>query len=857
MNYQPMNKNTTPHLKSQAIYIDGKDRTDEIKSYSFEGSKCIVVYKSNGKSYSYHQSKIKIIKSGLQTQKAEDIFNYFKEIAETIGLKTEEGNNILADNYKKISFIPENSILSNYLNRKQPEKNKHSSPVEVFPFGFNLSQKNGVNDAFSNPLSVIEGPPGTGKTQTILNIIANAVMNNQSVAVVSSNNSATKNVFEKLEKNDISFISALLGSSQNKKEFIDAQTEIPDLSDFRLKEENEQTLRESNTQLFAEISEKLELKNELALLKLEIENIKTEYQHFINSTSLFTNISFKKNISSDQLLSLWIVLEDYEQSGKKLKWWHKLSFPFFYGIRDKNFYQLPYVELICIVQSKYYEVKISELESRKKNVEIILRNFSFNDKMKIYTDVSMKLFKNQLYKKYKGKERPEYTNYELRFKSEDFIKDYPVIMSTTYSLRKSLAENIMYDFVIIDEASQVDLATGVLALSCAKQAVIVGDTKQLPNVVNKETQEKTDLIFQSFDLPEAYRYSNHSLLSSLTELFTNIPKTLLKEHYRCHPKIIEFCNRKFYNDQLIILSESFSDREPLLIYKTVAGNHARERMNQRQINVITQEIIPQQQLENIPFGIVTPYRNQTVALQNIFKGTNIVADTVDKFQGRENDVIILSTVDNEISEFTDNANRLNVAISRAKDQLILVVNGNESEKDNNISDLIRYIDYNNFTIVKSELHSIFDYLYKGYEEKRRALLSEQKKKSVFDSENLMYLLVKEVLSQDEFSKYDVVLHFPLRNLLLDYNRLSDEEERYAKHYATHLDFLIYNKLGKNPVLAIEVDGYEYHKKESRQSQRDAMKNDILDKYKIPLLRFSTTGSGERVKLVNKLKEVGV
>jgi hypothetical protein len=56
--------------------------------------------------------KIENVKSALQTQKAESIFSYFKEIAETIGLKTEEGNNILADSYEKITFIPENSILS-------------------------------------------------------------------------------------------------------------------------------------------------------------------------------------------------------------------------------------------------------------------------------------------------------------------------------------------------------------------------------------------------------------------------------------------------------------------------------------------------------------------------------------------------------------------------------------------------------------------------------------------------------------------------------------------------------------------------------------------------------------------------
>src|SRR5690606_8058821 len=127
---------------------------------------------------------------------------------------------------------------------------------------------------------------------------------------------------------------------------------------------------------------------------------------------------------------------------------------------------------------------------------------------------------------------------------------------------------ICYDYVIIDEASQVDLATGALALSCAKRAVIVGDLKQLPNVVDNDTKEKTDVVFHSFTLPEPYRYSNHSLLSSILELFPGIPKTFLKEHYRCHPKIIEFCNKKFYRNQLIVLTEQTDKRPPLLVYQT-------------------------------------------------------------------------------------------------------------------------------------------------------------------------------------------------------------------------------------------------------------------------------------------------
>lgn len=95
----------------------------------------------------------------------------------------------------------------------------------------------------------------------------------------------------------------------------------------------------------------------------------------------------------------------------------------------------------------------------------------------------------------------------------------------------------------------------------------------------------------------------------------------------------------------------------------------------------------------------------------------------------------------------------------------------------------------------------------------------------------------------------------LRSLLIDYDKLSEEEKRYAQHYATHLDFVIYNKLGRNPVLAIEVDGYEYHKTTSRQGERDKMKNQILEKYKLPLLRFSTTGSGERERLIKKLNMI--
>lgn len=847
-------------LKKEMIYIDGNNKTNDIVSCRFIGigfmkDKYVVKYKNNDTEYFYSANKVKIVKSAISSEKSNNLFLYLNQIADTVGLITEEGRNILADSYTKITFIPEYSILSNFLNKIEPTTNNFSNPIEIFPFGFNVSQKEAVNKAFSSSLSVIEGPPGTGKTQTILNIIANAVMNGQSVAVVSSNNSATKNVYEKLQKNGIEFIAALLGNSTNKKEFIHYQTDIPDLLQFNLLEKEKLNIKHTCENLFNQLSEYLLQKNELALVKQELNCLTTEYKHFQDENKIENDIDFLKSITSDKLLDFWVTIENKALSNKKLTWLRKLLYWFRYGKKGRILFDLSTEKAILICQSNYYSVKIEELKKRQNGLEISLNRFSFDHKMKEYTQLSMQLFKSELYTKYNRNKREKYEISQLRSNSEKFLKDYPVIMSTTYSLRRSLSEEITYDFVIIDESSQVDLATGALALSCAKRAVIVGDLKQLPNVVDDRMKEKTDVIFDNFSIPEPYRYSNHSLLASIMEIFPHIPKTLLKEHYRCHSKIIEFCNQKFYDNQLIIHTEINYEREPLIVYKTTEGNHAREKTNQRQIDMIINEIIPNEKLEEIDLGIVTPYRNQTNALQQAFNGTQIKADTVDKFQGRENDVIILSTVDNEISEFTDNPNRLNVAISRAIKQLILVVNGNDSDKDSNITDLIRYIDYNNFSIKESKLHSVFDYLYKGYEQKRAEIISKSGSKSNFDSENLMYVLISNILKLDKFSKYDVTLHYPLCNVIKDYSKLTEEEQKYARHYNTHLDFLIYNKLGKNPILAIEVDGFEYHKAGTEQFERDKKKDKILAKYELPLLRFSTTGSGEKQKLIDKLAEI--
>lgn len=87
------------------------------------------------------------------------------------------------------------------------------------------------------------------------------------------------------------------------------------------------------------------------------------------------------------------------------------------------------------------------------------------------------------------------------------MKEYPVILSTTFSSRNSLNSDVVYDYLIMDEASQVDIATGALALSCARNVVIVGDTKQLPNVVTEDMRVRAKAIFDTYNLKEGYQFT--------------------------------------------------------------------------------------------------------------------------------------------------------------------------------------------------------------------------------------------------------------------------------------------------------------------------------------------------------------
>ena len=218
--------------------------------------------------------------------------------------------------------------------------------------------------------------------------------------------------------------------------------------------------------------------------------------------------------------------------------------------------------------------------------------------------------------------------------------------------------------------------------------------------------------------------------------------------------------------------------------------------------------------------------------------------------------MIFSTVDNEIGEFASDPNRLNVAVSRAVDQFIVVTDGNDNDTTSPIHELIGYIQYHNHEIVNSEIHSVFDYLYHNYAAAREDVMRKYGRVSEVDSENLMYAVIRDVLCESDFSKYDVVMHVPLRMILSDLCKLDSRELSFATNHLTHVDFLIFSRLTHRPILVVEVDGFAYHNHE-KQRERDLVKNTILEKYGIPILRLSTVGSREKQKLVSALEKINV
>lgn len=273
---------------------------------------------ANGTIREYSDQEARVIKSCLSTDLARSVFDYLSKVASINSLGREDGqSSLLSQIYSGIKYIDETTAAACYINPAEYKAGhlKHTGAL-IYPFGCNASQKKAVAAAFERQISVVEGPPGTGKTQTILNIIANIISAGKSVIVVSNNNSAILNVQDKLEKYDCAFIVASLGSRKNKQTFIEQQQDIPESLNTWACTRDERTASEHKLlEVHKRLDRMFSLKNDLAGLYQEQSALKLEWKHFAIEHGFDLDLKPTRRIRSDKFLAYWLKLQaKYEQT---------------------------------------------------------------------------------------------------------------------------------------------------------------------------------------------------------------------------------------------------------------------------------------------------------------------------------------------------------------------------------------------------------------------------------------------------------------------------------------------------------------------------------------------------------------
>jgi len=255
-----------------------------------------------------------------------------------------------------------------------------------------------------------------------------------------------------------------------------------------------------------------------------------------------------------------------------------------------------------------------------------------------------------------------------------------------------------FDIIIIDEASQSDVSS-LAILYMGKKLIIVGDDKQVsPMAVGVDAGKMSALqqMYIQDKIPNAHLYDAKTSIYDIAR--TTFQPLMLREHFRCVPRIIGFSNLLSYDGRIKPLREALSSAlTPAVVRVRVPDGRREERrkVNPAEAETITalmRGCMAQPEYEGKTFGVISMLGDDQVKLlqQHIERSIDarqiisrkILCGSASHFQGDERDVIFLSLVDSGTGKGplgllgygADDAyrKRYNVAASRARDQLWVV-----------------------------------------------------------------------------------------------------------------------------------------------------------------------------------------
>jgi superfamily I DNA and/or RNA helicase len=643
--------------KYSLSYYSDISPSDFEKLYLNDKNKAIEILKENFKTGEMPNTRPEIVVLGYAQI---DISNVYDEI-----------NSL---NSNKEMEIPLRAFFQNLslLDRK----NRIEPYLILYDNNINIDQLRTVYNSLKYPITYVQGPPGTGKTQTILNIVVNCLVNNKTLLISSNNNIPIDGIKEKLNlgkynNKEILFPIIRLG---NNKVVAEALKNIKSLYEFETKDIPKE-------ELILILKEKSKENNKKLLEKLK------EFEDRIDTEQ---NLEFIVELLSKG--DDWFLKQEKNKLENKLNDIPKTTDENIKGLFEvikDNFKLLQYfyyesLRYIKRLKTKEYHELIDILYIHDKDEQVKLFNKWLSDKRNL----------------------------------EKLTKVFPVILTTNISSRK-LANGFKFDLLTIDEAGQCDISTSLIPISKCKNMVLIGDTNQLKPIVLFDETKNTSLM-KLHDVNKEYDYYNNSILSAYKN-FDNISRNiLLSYHYRCGKKIIEYSNMRFYENKL-----NLNAIKNIGNVKLLNVNNVNQKGKNSQIEE-AQEITNYIKENNLKDAfIITPFRNQEEVINhylNIAKekgeiDSSVCCGTIHKVQGQENTTIIISS---GISKQTNvktydwiknNSQLINVGVTRAKENLIIVTDKNAidilSKKDDDLYALIEYVQNNGTTEVPQSMANKF------------------------------------------------------------------------------------------------------------------------------------------------------
>ena len=271
-----------------------------------------------------------------------------------------------------------------------------------------------------------------------------------------------------------------------------------------------------------------------------------------------------------------------------------------------------------------------------------------------------------------------------QYQVEKMYSDAQVIAGTPIALLDAGLEKMKFDTLFLDEAGQCLEPMAWSIFHLADKIVLAGDHLQLPPTVLSEEASRSG--FQTSILEKAVQ--------------APFAISFLDEQYRMRENIAGFSNQYFYTGRIKTTSSLLQQKGRLLFIDT-AGSGFEEEPGQDGVSLQNSGeiklLLKIAEAEHIPFhtaAFISPYSAQITLAKNLFP-ENLEIATIDSFQGREKDTILLSMVrsnaEGEIG-FLKDYRRMNVAITRAKDNLIMIGDSSTISHDNFYRELLSYIE---------------------------------------------------------------------------------------------------------------------------------------------------------------------